>query len=333
MTPRPPTSNWLSSILGYEVDIRSSARVGEAYGLASEIFRLELTGGPVGDVVVKRWDLDSPAGTAEIRFYEHFGGRLDIPLPVCLAGGSDGSTGYLVLSALDGFRQGDVLVDEGDDVIERIVRMLGRLHGQWWGSAELDRLPWLRDAMTTLPDDAWCADRRSAFLDRFGQPQSDLAGELLARAPEVLARGTAILGRVPATLVHGDAHLDNFLFAPGTGEPYLIDWAGCRRGPGAQDLTAVLVGMAAGDTRRRLLDAYHDALVEHGASGVSQEDVVAMAGGALHWMFVFWTLGTARWMPTTPRESAMQRDHLKRIEGAVDEWQSIDPGVFDAVAG
>ena len=320
----------MSSVLGYEVDIRSTERVGEGYGLASEIFRLELTGSSPADVVIKQWDSESPAGMTEIRFYEQFGGRLGIPLPTLIAAGMDGSMCYLVLGALDGFRQGDVLVDEDEPVVEEIARLLARLHARWWGSPELERLEWLRDAMTTLPDAAWCEDRRRAFVERFGRPESAIASALLDRAPELLRRGAEILGRFPPTLVHGDMHLDNILFAPGTGEPYLLDWAGCRRGPSAQDLTAVLVGMAHSDARLRLVDAYHRALVAHGAVDVSRSDVIAMCGGALHWMFVFWTLGTARWMPTSPREAAMQQDHLDRVERAVDEWQSIDPTVFDA---
>lgn len=328
---RLPTSHWLSTVLGYDVDIRKTVRVGAQYGLASEIFRLELVGGPVSAVVVKQWDVESTAGATEIRFYEQFGDRLGIPVPVRHASGTDGALGYLVLDALDGFRQGDVLVDEDERVVAGIVRTLGRLHGRWWGSPELDRLTWLRNALTTLPDAAWCADRRSTFLERFGPPGSDLADALLARAPDLLHRGAEILGRFPQTLIHGDVHLDNVLFAPETGEPYLLDWAGCRRGPAAQDLVAALVGMAGGDAYLRLLDAYHGALVEHGAADVSCDDVMMLVGGALHWVFVFWTLGTARWTPDTSRESAMQRAHLRRIERAVDTWASVQPGVFDRV--
>lgn len=319
-------------MLGVEVGIDAAEPVGEGYGLASENTRVELVGGPVEAVVVKRWDLDGRAGSTEIRFYEDLADRVGINLPVALASGVDGSTGWLVLEALDGFRQGDVLVEEDDSAVEAIVGMLARMHGRWWGSPELPRLDWLRDAWATVPGIAWCDERRSAYIERFGRPVNDIIAALVERAPAVFEHGATVLRRFPATLVHGDVHLDNVLFSP-TGRPYLLDWAGCRRGPGSQDLAAVLFGMGSADTHNRLLDVYHSALRDHGVDDVSRLELIEMCGAALHWMAMFWTLGLARWVPDSPRETAMQDEHMRRIARAVDQWRLIDPSVFDEVLG
>lgn len=80
------------------------------------------------------------------------------------------------------------------------------------------------------------------------------------------------------TLVHGDAHLGNFLFPieAQTASAYLINWQFWRPTIGGADLAFMIATEWKPQTRRRLkthlLRRYDTGLIEHGVSGYSWED-------------------------------------------------------------
>lgn len=320
------TDSWLSSVLGQSVSITGTTRTGEGYGLASEVYRIGLEGFSAGSVIVKLWPVDSRAKATEVHFYNDIGSQMLGDVPVCFHAAADNRHGVLVLENLRG-RQGDVLRTETTDQLVRIVQLLGRIHGRWWDRPELEKLEWLPDANTAISPQ-WIVSRREQFLDRFGAPQSELAKRVLDRAPSVVAVASERLRSLPMTLAHADHHLDNYLFVDE--RPVLLDWAGCRRGPGAPDLVAVLFGMGGVDSLDVLMDAYLITLATTGIV-IDRDALRSAVGGAVLQSYVHWTLGTATWVPVDERSADLQHRHIADAVRMVEIWAEEDPELFDQV--
>lgn len=318
---------WLSRALGRPASIRGTERIGEGYGLASEVFRIELEGFRAESVVVKLWPVDSPAGTTEIHFYNELAPGLDGVVPPCHHAAADAARGVLVMDDLVG-RQGDVLVPESAESLQGLIAVLGNLHSTWWGDASLGTLAWLRDGRQPPQTADWIESRTARFIERFGSPQSEPATSLIRQAGAALSHGTGYLSELPPTLVHGDLHLDNILFVDE--QPVVLDWAGCRRGPAAQDLAAVLFGMGEPDQADPLLGTYRASLASKGVD-LDRAVLERAVGGAVLWSFVYWTLGTAMWTPTDDRSAAMQKRHIRDAVRMVTFWAKRDPALFEQV--
>lgn len=316
-------------MLDQPVAITHIERIGGDYGLASEVYRVLLDGFEAESVVVKLWPIDSNAGPTEVHFFNDLAARLDRLIPLCHHASHDGANGVLVMAALVG-RQGDVLVHETAESLQRIASLLGILHGTWWGEESLGSLAWLRDGRRPPQTPDWIESRTTRFLERFGVPSSEPAASLLENAGGGLAHGTDCLAELPATLVHGDLHLDNILFVDE--EPVLLDWAGCRRGPGSQDLAALLFGMSRPELIDPLLSTYQVSLATSGVD-VDPAALERAVGGAVLWSFVFWTLGTAMWIPVDERSAAMQHRHVDDAVRMVEFWAERDPELFERVLG
>lgn len=316
------SADWLSNALDSSVSIRSVERIGEGYGLASEVYRVRLVGSDTESVVVKLWRVEPPAGTTEISFYRELATSIPIGVPKALHGAESDTHAVLVLEDIEG-RQGDVLVRPPASEQDGVASTIARIHGTFWADLRLDRHSWLRNGWTG-PSDEWFDSRPAQFIERFGPVDSTLGRRLLADPRATFRAGTARLRELPHTLVHGDLHLDNILFAD---QPVILDWAGCRRGPGMQDLASVIFSM--GDVVRieELLEVYRVGLATEGAD-VSLDQLQRALGGAVLWSFLFWTLGTARWQPDDDRGHAMQSRHHADAVAMVELWAEQEPELF-----
>ena len=79
--PHEITSDWVSAILGRTLRIGPVVRIGEDYGFASELYRVEMLETVAEPLVVKLWDTTTRAGVRELRFYEHLAEESPIALP------------------------------------------------------------------------------------------------------------------------------------------------------------------------------------------------------------------------------------------------------------
>ena len=77
--PDDVTAGWVSEVLGRSHDIGSVVRIGEDYGFASELYRVETSGDDVERLIVKLWDTTTRAGVRELQFYEHLAEKCPIP--------------------------------------------------------------------------------------------------------------------------------------------------------------------------------------------------------------------------------------------------------------
>ena len=213
----------------------------------------------------------------EIVFYRVVAAAMEDPLSVpCYDTGYDGDTwaSHLLLLDLSDTHETDLDPLHGRNC-EQAVESLGRLHAFWWDHPRLGR-----DIGSFPTDEArqqdWAdADKTTGeFLTAMGdQLRSEwrLVYERVARSLPYLGR-RHMQGR-NLTLVHGDAHLGNFLFPREAAEDpaYMIDWEFWHPTIGGTDLAFMIATEWEPSVRRRLerslLRRYHDTLLRHGVQG------------------------------------------------------------------
>ncbi len=194
--------------------------------------------------------------------------------------------------------------------VTRAVRTLARVHAAYWEegnlSSELAGSPVLANEVEAAADHF---PRLSAMLgDRLSDADRGFYERVLAAAP-VLRRER--MARGPNTLIHDDAHYQNFLFPNDTEVlPKLIDWASWRAGWGAEDLALMLA--VCSESRRAalepvLLDAYLRELRDRGICGYTLSDLwedYRLAALVLTTRAIaFWAAGTSAelWWPKLVR--------------------------------
>ena len=155
------------------------------------------------------------------------------------------------------------------------------------------------------------------FLDKIGDtPLPDpirLLGEHFG--PHRAAVEQHLFNTPPRTLLHGDYHLGNLVFAtPRGGLPFaVIDWQMLRRGRAVRDVAYFLSENLLPDVRRAieggLLTDYHRLLVEGGVSGYTLDDCLYDYRLSLLQRFRA-LVSTIAVMPFTPAERQMHMDVL-----------------------
>ncbi|MBA3339067.1 MAG: aminoglycoside phosphotransferase family protein [Geodermatophilaceae bacterium] len=195
-------------------------------------------------VVLKR------GSAAEIAALRALAVVVGVDRPRLIAAGRDGVGDWLLMPCYDGSP-----VADGAELPEEVWDTLGRVHAHW-----------LRRRPRGLPvvDARWwqaLAEQRIApalrgAAARCADPSGDPIFESGARAVTNWARDRrllAALALLPKTLVHGDPHRGNLLWA--SGSVTIIDWGNAKVAPAGLDL-AVLKAQGAIPSaayRRRLV--------------------------------------------------------------------------------
>ncbi len=185
-------------------------------------------------------------------------------------------------------------VDGGPLAAESAVEALARFHAAWWDSprlgVDIGRYPSPQERIHDV-ENARIAT--ATFFDRCGDSLPDRWRATYERVLDALP---GLYGRHSSgrnlTLVHGDAHLGNFLFprrqrsaGPPASRPahvagppsgaLLLDWQFWHPTIGGTDL-AFLIARWEPETRRALeaplLHRYHDGLLAHGVTGYTRSD-------------------------------------------------------------
>jgi aminoglycoside phosphotransferase (APT) family kinase protein len=277
--PAELTTDWLSAITGHTVTDFHTAPLGEGVGVIGWVNRAELETAAGPSSVIVKFAATAPENRTvaitydmygrEIRFYRDLAARVPIRTPQCLAAEYDPQTHdfVLVLEDLRRCRVGDQLAGADRADAERVVRLLGALHGSTWnrpleGVISHD-FPAQSSGMAEGFRVGW-----PAVLERFPDLVSDQARTHAPRLAEQIPALIRELTESDQCLVHADVRLDNVLFDGD--DTVLVDWQSVCTSSGEQDLAYFLTQSLADEVWARdaeaLVRLYHATLEEQGVT-------------------------------------------------------------------
>ncbi len=278
------TADWLADALGVEpseFEVRSEP-LATGVGLLTTIVRAHLTWsqpspGPAS--VIVKLPADDPATRSivswfgydrrEVGAYRLLHHRLEGLVPRCLAIVDTATGPAIVLEDLSGHVVPDQLLGAGPAEAMAVVDTLAAIHAAWWDEPALTGHDWLPDPGAAvvrgygdLFHHAW-----PTFCDRTDGWMTDRQRSVAERTIDWFDGAIAEFLDGPLTAIHGDARLDNMLFAP-EGDAVAVDWQLAARGNGAYDVAFFVAGSLEPATRRDLepilLDRYRLGLASRG---------------------------------------------------------------------
>jgi hypothetical protein len=258
----------------------------------------------------------------EIRFYRELASHSALPVPTCYYADIDPASHrhILLLEDMAPAVSGSRLTGCTAAQAALAVRHIAAFHAAWWEHPALSALDWLPDP--DFGDDPGASQRQyeswwPRFLENLGD--APLPEPILAMGKRFGSHRAAIehhlFNAPPRTLLHGDFHLGNLVFASaGSGTPFaVLDWQMLRRGRAVRDVAYFLSENLLPDVRQKvegpLLKEYHRGLVEGGVSGYTIEDCLTDYRLALLQRFRA-LVSTIAVMPFTPAERQMHVDVL-----------------------
>jgi hypothetical protein len=266
----------------------------------------------------------SAAYAKEVHFYRELAPRSGLPVPACYYADIDEASHLhvLLLEDMAPAASGSRLIGCTPAQATLAVRHIAAFHAAWWEHPSLSALEWLPD-----PDPDFGSDPASSqtqyeswwpgFLENIDDaPLPAPIREMGERfGPRRAAIERHLFNAPPRTLLHGDFHLGNLIFASAAGGvPFaVLDWQMLRRGRAVRDVAYFLSENLLPDVRRRierpLLSNYHRLLVEAGVSGYTFHDCLRDYRLALLQRFRA-LVSTIAVMPFTPAERQMHVDVL-----------------------
>ena len=231
-------------------------------------------------------EFSSDFGRKEIEFYSNVAdAMIDPPVVRCYDAVYSEETGgaHLLLDDVSEthFTVGNVKSDaDTKRYCEQVMDCLAEFHAFWWDHPRLGK-----DIGTLLTEEGLIngipgTERTvSGFVeylgDRLSVERRRLYKKIISAQPALFKRLTR--GK-DLTLVHGDAHLWNFLCPgnPNKGKVCIIDWQFWHPSIASTDL-AFMIALHWCPERRRLLEKdlierYHNGLLEHGVANYNWDD-------------------------------------------------------------
>ena len=345
------TAGWLASVMrasGHALPPMATLekqRIGEGFGVLSEIYRLKLRyAGDGGDgpasLVVKIAppvqpvrDLAAAYGLyqREVTFYRDLAPTVPMRSPACHVAAFDAATQdfVLVLEDLSYATGGDQIAGLTLDEVRLSIDGLAGLHSSWWARPELTALESVVQPFGVAPYCDFSARHGAAwavihpFLKTRISPRMMQVGERMCASLDNLIE--EILAG-PRTLCHGDFRGDNLMFATSSdGELGLIalDWQILTQGAGTFDLGYMMSGSVATELRRehemRLLRGYHEQLLAGGVEGYDFAQCLHDYRRALLIGFTYCVQGGAPSDLTVPRMEALITGMARRCDAAMQD--------------
>ncbi|HEX6662481.1 MAG TPA: phosphotransferase [Gaiellaceae bacterium] len=241
----------------------------------------------------------------EVAFYQRIGAAF-APDHYYSAVDDESRRVVLLLEDVSGGRQGDVLRGCSVDDAARMIDALAPFHALWWGEPAGTR------GFPAWDDDPRTRQKRyAARIDSvLATPGPQDVLRILDRLRSRLGAVTEMLNLRGQTLIHGDLHLDNVVFAGDRGgRPFTaLDWQTASVGPPAWDLALFLTGSLSVDDRRaaedELLGHYVKLLATRGVRGYGASDLRLEYRLALLVLLA----GTAFWLASVDPAEANSRE-------------------------
>jgi aminoglycoside/choline kinase family phosphotransferase len=180
--------------------------------------------------------------------------------------------GTLILEDLSPARSGSQVAGCTLPQARAVLSILAEIHGRFWGDSRVPSMAPERFAGVIDYNMKQCW---APFERRYGEMLGQVADvfEWMWRNAEIVSAHRL---SAPATLFHGDVHVENMLF-PQDKEcpPFLIDWQLAAQGLAANDVSFFLVKSLSVQDRRaneaQLLQEYYASLPERARAGYGFE--------------------------------------------------------------
>ena len=207
-------------------------------------FALELDDHQMVETIVKLAYKNTPY---ELFFYRDLAPTFGVRVPRLYGSGQIpfARQGGLVI-VLEALPAAVPSVSMDESHMRKALRLLARMHAQFWDDETLEKLRWLPDFARY--DQQHFLITFNAGLDALRNLQEKFSYfprllngrsyDLLRRAAERLELAMRRLSALPRTLVNGDVNLNNFIFPRDRrGEAAIVDWQNMCRGPAILDLS------------------------------------------------------------------------------------------------
>lgn len=213
----------------------------------------------------------------ELRWYQELAQYRSILVPACFGAfvDADAENVLLLLEDVSPTTPGDAITGCTPRQARAVLDELAGLHTRFWPfvSGEFHIPEWISPFAAPGAAAATRFRESLAMLDKHGRVLPDDIRAELTALQTVFVETLAPLASAPATLIHGDMHLDNVLFRDDT-TPVILDWAHLSRGPSALDVAPFLAGSLSLDDFATdgisLLHDYHTQLVQAGIARYSR---------------------------------------------------------------
>ncbi|PWT92610.1 MAG: aminoglycoside phosphotransferase, partial [Blastocatellia bacterium] len=201
----------------------------------------------------------------------------------CLAAleSDDKSSGLIVLEDLRATHDHPIWpIPPSNDQSEMAVDALAMVHARCWEAPTLGNTIGQFHTVQSLTSMIHeISNYLPAFIDTIGDALTAEGRRIYERVfASALKPWMRLTDSHALTIIHGDAHAWNFLFPKSnSGNAFLIDWQLWHVDVGARDL-AFLIALHWYPGRRRelekpLLQRYHDALIAHGVTDYTYDDL------------------------------------------------------------
>jgi Ser/Thr protein kinase RdoA (MazF antagonist) len=267
------------------------------------------------------------AGRQEVAFYREIAPQTPARLvPSCFDGAWNEETNgwHLLLEDLTDTHQAPTMwpTPPSFETAKLIIETLARLHSTWWDDHRLGRsVGSFMDRSATDQLVSRFASHYEAFSDHLGDRLSEDRRIIFQR---FIDRAASLAERLHLqrnlTIVHGDAHIWNFLVPRGEIDDRVrvFDFDGWRIGVGSGDL-AYMIAMHLYPERRRaverrLLDCYHETLKTHGVVNYGRQSL----DDDYRWS-VLWQISRPIWQWSAHIPPVVWWNNMERIFLAFDD--------------
>jgi hypothetical protein len=344
-TPEEVTADWLASVLGDGVAIRSVELSPVGTGQTGAAYRavVEYDANPAGlpaSFVVKL-----PSQDPEVRekvgvgyktehgFYTELADKVRVPMPRAYHcdTANEGIDFVLVMQDLSPAVQGDEVTGCSVHAARLAADAIAGLHAPFWCDPAIADFPHVVIPRATKEVAEGVGEAVRMAADITLRDFSAQLGSQDCQTLDAAANATAAwLQLVPErfSVLHGDYRLNNVLFAPDESWINVVDWQSTTIGLPARDLAYFVVSGLDDELRaeheRDVVQAYHASLLRHGVTDYDAETCWRdYRLGVLHLNLIA-TLGFAFTSTPTHRSEIMMQTLFRKSCRAIRELEVLE---------